>query len=316
MKLKPTQGLFKFDFKDSHAFLGVPIDADTTGIRDRYKEIARLMHPDSARWKNSTDKELATKIFSSLITHAYSQLSRAAQLQEQQMMLDLLGRRILTETNKVDLAGEAAQKLYKESTAAINNTYQKLLRELADRQYQNLGESMDVTGQISELNLVYLLRRQNQSIGPQPSGGRVASNSEPLSNNPAPETTTPNSSEVAKVTETANLPRVENALRRAEEYIGMRNWAKASIELREVLKEDGNNVKAHAQIAIVYFRQNQSTMAKVHMKKALQLDPNDPTVKVAGIELKNLMTDSAKPSKAKAATDAKGGLFGMFGGKK
>jgi tetratricopeptide (TPR) repeat protein len=313
MKLKPTQGLFKFDFKDSHAFLGVPIDADTTGIRDRYKEIARLMHPDSARWKTATDKELATKLFSSLVTHAYSQLSRTAQLQEQQMMLDLIGRRILTEANKVDLTSEAAQKLYKESTAAINNTYQKLLRELADRQYQNLGESMDVTGQISELNLVYLLRRQNQSIGPQPSSGRVASNSGSLSSNPAPEST--NSSEVPKVTETAKMPRVENALRRAEEYMSMRNWAKASLELREVLKEDGNNAKAHAQIAIVYFRQNQSTMAKVHINKALQLAPNDPTVKVARIELKNLMTDS--PSKAKATSaEAKGGLFGMFGGKK
>jgi tetratricopeptide (TPR) repeat protein len=315
MKLKPTQGLFKFDFKDSHAFLGVPIDADTTGIRDRYKEIARLMHPDSARWKTATDKELATKLFSSLVTHAYSQLSRTAQLQEQQMMLDLIGRRILTEANKVDLTSEAAQKLYKESTAAINNTYQKLLRELADRQYQNLGESMDVTGQISELNLVYLLRRQNQSIGPQPSSGRVASNSGSLSSNPAPEST--NSSEVPKVTETAKMPRVENALRRAEEYMSMRNWAKASLELREVLKEDGNNAKAHAQIAIVYFRQNQSTMAKVHINKALQLAPNDPTVKVARIELKNLMTDSSSPSKAKATSaEAKGGIFGMFGGKK
>jgi tetratricopeptide (TPR) repeat protein len=315
MKLKPTQGLFKFDFKDSHAFLGVPIDADTTGIRDRYKEIARLMHPDSARWKTTTDKELATKLFSSLVTHAYSQLSRTAQLQEQQMMLDLLGRRILTEANKVDLTSEAAQKLYKESTAAINDTYQKLLRELADQQYQNLGESMDVTGQISELNLVYLLRRQNQSLGPQPSGGRVASNSDSLNSNLAPETT--NSSEASKVAENAKMPRVENALRRAEEYMSMRNWAKASLELREVLKEDGNNAKAHAQIAIVYFRQNQSTMAKVHIKKAVQLDPNEPTVKVARIELKNLLTDSSSPSKAKAtSTEAKGGLFGMFGGKK
>jgi preprotein translocase subunit Sec63 len=84
MKLKPTQGLFKFDFNDSHAFLGVSIDADNTGIRDRYKEIARLMHPDSARWQTAEDKNLATKLFSSLVTHSYSQLSRSAQLQEQQ----------------------------------------------------------------------------------------------------------------------------------------------------------------------------------------------------------------------------------------
>jgi tetratricopeptide (TPR) repeat protein len=312
MKLKPTQGLFKFDFNDSHAFLGVSIDADNTGIRDRYKEIARLMHPDSARWQTTEDKNLATKLFSSLVTHSYSQLSRSAQLQEQQMMLDLIGRRILTEAGKVDLTSATAQQLYKESSAAVSDTYQKLLRELADRQYQNLRESMDITGQISELNLVYLLRRQNQALGPQPSGGRVASNSASLSGEPSAEVA--KSPEVVKAMENAKLPRAENALRRAEEYITMRNWAKASLELREVLKEDSNNAHANAQIAIVYFRQNQATMAKVHINKAIQLAPNNPVVKAAKHELKKLMSDSPSPSKATA--EAKGGLFGMFGGKK
>jgi hypothetical protein len=42
MNLKPTQGLFKFDFTDHHAFLGVSVDADATGVRDRYKEVKFL----------------------------------------------------------------------------------------------------------------------------------------------------------------------------------------------------------------------------------------------------------------------------------
>ncbi len=92
----------------------------------------------------------------------------------------------------------------------------------------------------------------------------------------------------------------------------MRNWAKASVELREVLKEDVNNPKAHAQIALVYFRQNQTTMAKMHINKAIQFAPNDPLVKATKQELKKLMSDSS----SKSATEAKGGLFGMFNGKK
>jgi tetratricopeptide (TPR) repeat protein len=310
MKLKPTQGLFKFDFNDSHAYLGVSIDADHTGIRDRYKEIARLMHPDSARWQTDEEKNMATKMFSSLVSHSYSQLSRSALLQEQQVMLELLGKRILAEAGKVDLISDVAKQLYKESTGAVNGTYQRLVRELADRQYQQLHASMDITGQISELNMVYLLRRQNQAIGATPSGGRV-SGSLPLNGDLASGSEA--APEAAKPVESAKTtPRLENSLRRAEEYIAMRNWAKASLELREVLKEDVNNPKAHAQIALVYFRQNQATMAKMHMNKAIQFAPNDPVVKATKQELKKLMSDS--PSKS--ATEAKGGLFGMFGGKK
>jgi tetratricopeptide (TPR) repeat protein len=309
MKLKPTQGLFKFDFNDSHAYLGVSIDADHTGIRDRYKEIARLMHPDSARWQTDEEKNMATKMFSSLVSHSYSQLSRSALLQEQQVMLELLGKRILAEAGKVDLISDVAKQLYKESTGAVNATYQRLVRELADRQYQQLHASMDITGQISELNMVYLLRRQNQAIGAAPSGGRV-SGSLPLNGDIAPSVEA--APEAGKPVENVKAaPRLENSLRRAEEYIGMRNWAKASLELREVLKEDVNNPKAHAQIALVYFRQNQATMAKMHMNKAIQFAPNDPVVKATKQELKKLMSDST----SKSATEAKGGLFGMFGKK-
>jgi tetratricopeptide (TPR) repeat protein len=310
MKLKPTQGLFKFDFNDSHAFLGVSIDADHTGIRDRYKEIARLMHPDSARWRTDEEKNMATKIFSSLVSHSYSQLSRSALLQEQQVMLELIGKRILAEAVKVDLISDVAKQLYRESTGAVSATYQRLIRELADRQYQQLDASMDITGQISELNMVYLLRRQNQAIGTALGGGKV-NGSLPL--NGEPPSGSEAALEAAKSIENAAkaAPRIENALRRAEEYIAMRNWAKASVELREVLKEDVNNSKAHAQIALVYFRQNQATMAKMHINKAIQFAPHDPLVKAIKQELKKLMSDS--PSKS--ATEAKGGLFGMFGKK-
>lgn len=309
MKLKPTQGLFKFDFNDSHAFLGVSIDADQTGIRDRYKEIARLMHPDSARWQTDDEKNMATKMFSSLISHSYSQLSRSNLLQEQQVMLELIGKRILAEAGKVDLVGDAAKQLYKEGTNAVHGTYHRLVQELADRQYQKLDASMEITGQISELNMVYLLRRQNQAIGAVPSGGRVSA-ATPLNGE---STLTQEIPEAVKSLEnTAKTPRLENSLRRAEEYIAMRNWAKASVELREVLKEDVHNPKAHAQLALVFFRQNQTTMAKMHMNKAIQLAPNDPLVKSTKQELKKLMGESS----SKPAADAKGGLFGMFGGKK
>jgi Tfp pilus assembly protein PilF len=67
-------------------------------------------------------------------------------------------------------------------------------------------------------------------------------------------------------------------------------------------------------MAIVYYRQNQVTMAKMHINKAIQLDPSAPIVRNAKQEIKKMMTDTPAASKS-SATAGKGGLFGMFGKK-
>jgi tetratricopeptide (TPR) repeat protein len=309
MNLKPTQGLFKFDFTDHHAFLGVSVDADATGVRDRYKEVARLMHPDSANWQTVSEKMLATKIFSSIVNQSYGQISKAAQLQEQQAMLELIAKRITADAGKIDIASSSAQKLYQQNSEDLNRVYHELLKELALRQYAVLESSTEVTGNISELNLVYLLRKRNQASRP-PLANAAATNK--TVEQPLAETTT--TTETPKAAETSKNPlQGEKAMRRAEEYINMRNWTKANVELREVLKDDPNNAIAHAQMAIVYYRQNQVTMAKMHINKAIQLDPSAPIVRNAKQEIKKMMNDT--PAASKSSATAKGGLFGMFGKK-
>lgn len=309
MNLKPTQGLFKFDFTDHHAFLGVSVDADATGVRDRYKEVARLMHPDSANWQTVSEKMLATKIFSSVVNQSYGQISKAAQLQEQQAMLELLAKRITADAGKIDITSSSAQKLYQQSSEDLNRVYHELLRELALQQYALLASSTEVTGNISELNLVYVLRKRNQASRPPLAGTGSTSNKTVEQSSVETATETPKAAETAK-----NPLQGEKAMRRAEEYINMRNWTKANVELREVLKDDPNNAIAHAQMAIVYYRQNQVTMAKMHINKAIQLDPSAPIVRNAKQEIKKMMSDTPAASKS-SATAAKGGLFGMFGKK-
>ncbi len=309
MNLKPTQGLFKFDFTDHHAFLGVSVDADATGVRDRYKEVARLMHPDSANWQTVSEKMLATKIFSSIVNQSYGQISKVAQLQEQQAMLELLAKRITADAGKIDISSSSAQKLYQQSSEDLNRVYHELLKELALQQYRLLESSTEVTGQISELNLVYLLRKRNQANRPPLTSADSVTNK--TVDQPSVETAiaTPRTAEISK-----NPLQGEKAMRRAEEYINMRNWTKANVELREVLKDDPNNAIAHAQMAIVYYRQNQITMAKMHINKAIQLDPSAPIVRNAKQEIKKMMSDTPAASKS-ASSAAKGGLFGMFGKK-
>ena len=310
MNFKPSKGLFRFDFNDQHAIMGVAVDGDATIIRNRYKEIARLLHPDSSRWATSAEKDLAIKLFSNLITHAYGNLSRASALQEQQMMLELMGKRLVAEASKIDISGSAAQQLFKKNSADLQQSYHQLLQELAQQQYRQLDQSVEITGQISELNMIYLLRKQNQSLRSAPISATDTVPSSGYLKQPISKTVP------EKAVDSSKISAQQNSMRRAEEYINMRNWAKANIELREVVKSDQNNVQAHAQLAIVYTHQNQSTMAKMHLNKAMQLAPNDPIVKTAQQEFQKMLANSSVNPGAKTATGQnKGGLFGLFGKK-
>ena len=42
-----THGLFKFDYTDYHAILGVSLDAEFAEVRKRYMRLARRLHPVS-----------------------------------------------------------------------------------------------------------------------------------------------------------------------------------------------------------------------------------------------------------------------------
>ncbi len=312
MNFKPSKGLFQFDFNDQHAIIGVAVDSDAGAIRNRYKEIARLMHPDSSRWSTSAERDLAIKLFSNLITHAYGNLSRASILQEQQMMLELMGKRLVSEAGKIDISSSAAQKLFQKSSADLADAYHQLLAELAEQQYRQLDQSIEITGQISELNMIYLLRKQNQSIR----SASLSTGELPALPNSAeqPSATKPTTPQAAldAAADGLHISAQKKSLRRADEYINMRNWAKANIELREILKGDPQNAQVHAQLAIVYTRQNQATMAKMHMNKALQLAPSDPFVKTAKQELKKMFSDTTSKT---VGDQSKGGLFGLFGKK-
>ena len=112
MSFQLDRGLFQFEFTDRHAILGVGVNAEEINIRERYQAIARLLHPDSARWKTEADKQLAVRLFSRLITHAYGQLSRQSQLQEQIIMLDLLGKRLVEQSSQIQIADPLCQQLY------------------------------------------------------------------------------------------------------------------------------------------------------------------------------------------------------------
>jgi tetratricopeptide (TPR) repeat protein len=306
MSFQLQRGLFQFDFTDRHAILGVSVKAEETHIRTRYQAIARSLHPDSGNWKTDAERQLAVRLFSRLVTHAYGQLSKSSQLQEQTIMLELLGKRLVEQSSQIQIIDPLCQQLY-QSGQDFEQIYEQMLAQLAIAQYTDLAKSEQVVNQISELNMVYLLRKQLQSVRSTPptASGTAANAATGAASSAVKESS---SGDIAKATS------VEGALRRAEDRMSRQNWVQAVQELREAIIAEPNNANAHALLGMVYLRQKQMTMAKISINKAIQLAPKDPKV----LQAKKEFDQASNPAATAKTAGAKPreGLFGLFGGKK
>ncbi|MBF2029361.1 MAG: DnaJ domain-containing protein [Oscillatoriales cyanobacterium C42_A2020_001] len=332
MSFQIDRGLFLFDFVDQHAVLGVPIDADTQTIRKRYLKIARRLHPDSCASESEEDKQRASQFLSKLVNPAWEKLSQEKERVEYDLVVKLKAQQAAKQ------GGIELGNLGKELSIASNpdHFYRASLKSLADKQFEHLDQALDIIGQLSELNMVYLMRKEGQGAVATAdankktiyTGSNIPDSSQ-SSNRPVA-TKTPNTS-----------PRRESVAdqycRRAEGYTAKNNFAQAVLELRDALQLEPRNSRCHALLGTVYLRQNQATMARIHFDKALETDPQNAIAiegkqKLDLLQQKNTGKTSAatqgtktsaktspqKPSPKSNKPDDKsgGGLFGLFGGKK
>jgi curved DNA-binding protein CbpA len=344
MSFNIERGLFKYDFTDHHAILGIPVNADVKEVRKRYLMIARNLHPDSCKAKSETEKKLASQLLSKLVNPAYEQLSQSNR--DYHVSLEHVGRRLAAEAGKVSPVSEAAKQLAN-SGPNLDNVYKKSLQGLTAKQYDPFDQALDKIGEISELNMVYLMLKGGKfsatastPVGTATAGTKTTTGTA----TPGAKTTTGTATPGAKTTtgtatpgksgETvSNLPdsgtlRVNEYIRRAEGYMGKdkNNFAAATLELREALKLDPRNSRCYTLLGIAYLKQKQATMAKVNFKKALELNPNDEMAKkgIKHIEELTQKSSGAKPNpqpqqpQSKPSDKQGGGGFlgGLFGGKK
>jgi curved DNA-binding protein CbpA len=301
MSFQLDRGLFQYDFTDHHAILGVGVNAEEINIRERYQNVARLLHPDSAQWQTEMERQLAVRLFSRLVTHAYGKLSRPTQLQEQIIMLELLSKRSIEESRQVQIIDPLCQELY-QSGSDFELVYDRLLTQMVANQFTDVTQSEQVINQISELNMVYLLRKQLQSVRSTP----------PSANGPSASTAKENT-----LAEVSKASPVDGALRRAEDYMSKKNWLKAVPELREVISIEPNNARAHTLLGLAYLHQQQTTMAKLSIAKAVQLAPKDPQVIQAKQEFDRVSTGTRSGANGKTAPKKPSeGMFGGLFGKK
>jgi curved DNA-binding protein CbpA len=310
MSFQIERGLFLLDFSDYHAILGVSVEADIKDIRKNYLKIARRLHPDSGSAESEADKQLAGQLLSKLVNPAWEKLSQEHSRTDHLVVLKLKGQSAARKLNQLEIMGNLAKQLLTSNNA--DYFYRTALQDLSDRQYQQFDQTIELTAQISELNLAYLIVKHGAG---EPTPGDLKKQVYTSSATP---TKTP-----AKGEQPPQESLVDQYYRRADGFLAKGNCAQAVIELRDALKIEPNNSRCHSLMGMTYLRQKQPTMAKIHFNKALSIDPQDPIALEGKQKLDpptpKLSTQGATSKLAAKATQPKpsGGLFGgLFGGKK
>jgi len=309
MSSKITSGLFTDDFIDHHAVLCVPINAEIKEIRQRYLQIAQILHPDTSNLVGDLEKQIANSLLSKLVNPAYKRLSGEKTHSEHLLILSQMGKRLAQEAASIKVETQLAKELL--AAANVSVSYQKAIAQIAETQFNDLQQSYKIIGQVSELNLVYLMRTSEELITKPPS-------SQPHNLG-------------QKLPSPPTLPLKEESLtekylRRAQNLLETDQLSQATVELQDALKLEPRNSHCHSLMAMVYLKQNQLKMAKIHFDNALKLNPKDkialewkPKVDQAlgKTNSDSPVNYSSKNEEKQPDKSGKGGLFGgLFGGKK
>lgn len=291
-------------FTDPYAVLGLSVTADERRVLKRYRAIAKLLHPDSFAQADAASREFATQLFARLVSPTYQKIKQDKGRAEHLALLRFRVRRMSRE-EPMRPQSAIAQALIKTSLANIDVFYEQAVTDLAAKQYTPLDQFESVTEQLGELNLVYLRLKMGEPIIREKRTGIVSTAAPtPAAFAPAPPTD-------------EEKPAVDYAQRhyqRAQEYVRKNNPGLAVRELKDAIKIDPKKSEYHALLAAAYLMQDLPTMAKVHCRQALKLNPKDPLALRYAPRL-NIPLEAPDTPDSKPGTQG-GGLFGLFARKR
>jgi curved DNA-binding protein CbpA len=309
------QGLFQFDLTDYHAILGVSLDADSKQIRKRYLKIARKLHPDSLLSSTDEEKQTANELLSKLVNPAYEKLTQEKAMTEHLVVLRLRGQQLRRQVATMTWRNETAKSVMNSHNA--EPLYLNTVKQLAEAQYESLETVLATIGELSELNLAYLVNTAD-STGARATATLAAASVA----SPATGTNTSSGSGAATGAPPPPSPRrqreaiIESYLNRAREFALKRDYSRAILEMRDAVRSHPTNAQCHSQLADYYLQAGQPKMAKIHLKRALEIEPENELAKQLDEKVNKVAKAQAAQSSAKSTqAKSKGGLFGLFGGK-
>jgi tetratricopeptide (TPR) repeat protein len=278
---------------DPYAVIGVPVTADASRLTKRYRTVAKVLHPD--RYSNADPKvrELVTQLLGRLVNPAYGKVKDERGQREILALVRLQALQSLKDG--VAVKTTVARSLQTKPVQAAEMFYEEQVSQLADRQYTDLNAFVDCTRSILELNSVYLQLKQGDP-NPRPRRtGLMPAQPEITIVKPA-----------AAVTST-NLY-AKRHYDRAKHYAQTSGWKEAIVELKDAIRMDPSCSDYHALIGFVYFKQEHRSMARVHFKQALKLNPEDKLAK----RFIQYVTDD-RPTATTTPQAEKRKRFGFFG---
>lgn len=311
-----SQGSFQTDwlkrFSDPYALLGVSVAADDRRVLKRYRNVAKILHPDSDVMAEELTKELASQILARLVNPAYQKLKQEKGRAETVAVLRFQVRRLNREQSMV-VDSKLARELMGQPVKDVDVFYEQAIADLAEVQYQPLSNFETITQQLGELNLVYLqLKMGDVFIREKRTGLVSATEAKPVQFTPIVPDAAPPSESYA-----------QRHYRRAQEYMKKGNWSQAVQELRDAIKLEADKSEYHALLGLAYLQQNLPGMATVYCRQALKLNPKEPLALRYAAKVK--VEVAAQPETAKTPLDASktaakedkgGGLFGLFRARK
>jgi curved DNA-binding protein CbpA len=332
MSFRIEKGLFALDFTDQHAILGMSLDAEVKEIRKRYLSIARRLHPDSLTTASPEQKKNANQLLSKLVNPAYEVLSQEKNRAEYALLLKLKGQQAIQQKLSLNDFNDAAKQLAK--TNNLDHVYRQSLVTLNEGLYDDIATIEEKINALSELNLVYAMRKAAAGgrPGPAPTAGVPAASANPTNSAATAAAAASSSSSMSSTTvpgATTGSP-IDNYLRRAEAYITKKAFAQAILELRDAMRVAPNDSRCHSLMGVVYLAQGQAAMSRSYVRRALELNPEDQRANACKKRLESMghsldTASSAAPGNSKNASgkssngddkSSKGLFGGLFGGKK
>jgi curved DNA-binding protein CbpA len=246
---------------DPYAVLGISVIADDRQIFKRYHTLAKLLHPDRYAKSSNPEQELATAIFSRLINPAYEQLKHRHKRLIAIAMLRSDARVLKQQALCVQSA--IAEEIMEMSAPQVELFYEEAIACYAEAQYKSLHHFYQVTQQISILNLVYLRLHKPDLFLLQKAVPIISK----LEVNPVELTLTD--------VKTGLKNYAQRHYQRAIEYVRLAKWPLAVQELRDAIKLEPNNSDYYALLGLVHLKQKFTGMARVYIRHALKLNPQD-----------------------------------------